>query len=268
VAQLLDSSDQIAYSFSPIFGVLRAQVVQQLLGAWDGLEDYRDSSSRLFLDQAVPLVQAARETAASTQAAMIGAQLTALGQPPDWVVPIAEIASDKTLRNGTPIDEVYLRPFTELWRLLGEGQNFDSAVEKGAQRVRQLIETDLQLSRTHTSKNFFSHEPRVLGFRRVPTGVYTCALCLVASTQRYRSFDLLPIHPGCDCSVAPIVGTGKSEHVVDRDFLDQIHEAIQKTFGMSARDAREVDYRKIMVVHEHGEIGPMLAKRGNHFTTV
>jgi len=50
--------------------------------------------------------------------------------------------------------------------------------------------------------------------------------------------------------------------------LDQIHSAIQKTFGMSARDAREIDYRKILVVHEHGELGPILAKRGNKFTTI
>jgi hypothetical protein len=37
---------------------------------------------------------------------------------------------------------------------------------------------------------------------------------------------------------------------------------------MSARDARQVDYRKILVVHEHGELGPILAKRGNNFTTL
>lgn len=268
MVQPLDSSDQIAISFSQIFSVLRAQSVQQMLGIWNSFDDYRDRSANLFLEQAIPLAQASRETAASTQAAMIGAQLIALGEPSDWQVPIAEIASDKTLRNGTPIEQVYLRPFTELWRLLGEGKDITSAIEQGSQRVRQLLETDIQLARTHTSQNFFSNEPRVLGFRRVPTGVYTCALCLVASTQRYRSFDLLPIHPGCDCSVAPIIGRGKSEHVVDRDFLDQIHEAIAKTFGMSARDAREVDYRKILVVQEHGEIGPMLAKRGNKFTTI
>lgn len=268
MATTLDSSDQIAFSFSRLFGVLRATTVQQLLVSWTDLPDYRDASIPIFLEQAVPLVTAARETAASAQAAMIGAQLQALNQPSTYIVPVTEVITDETLRNGTPIDKVYTRPFEELWRLLGEGKPFDGAVEQAAQRVRKLVETDIQLSRTHAAKDFFTHEERVLGFRRVPTGSYTCALCLVASTQRYRSFDLLPIHPGCDCSVAPIVGTGKSVQVVDQDFLEQIHSAIQKTFGMSARDARQVDYRKILVVHEHGELGPILAKRGNNFATL
>lgn len=262
----LSPGDQIAFSFAGVFGTLRAVTVQQILLAWHSLPDYRDSSVPVFLEQAVPIMQASRETAVTTQAAMIAAQLQVSGVDSNYTVPVADIANE--LRNGAPLEQIYTRPFEELWRLLGQGKPFDLAVDEASQRARQLVETDIQLSRTHSAKDFFSHEPRVRGFKRVPTGVYTCALCLVASTQRYRSFDLLPIHPGCDCSVAPIISSGDVPQVVDADFLEQIHSAVQSTFGMSARDARQVDYRKILVVHEHGELGPILAKQGNHFTKI
>jgi hypothetical protein len=153
-----------------------------------------------------------------------------------------------------------------VWNKLSEGIPFDLARDYGAERVRQLAETDLQLSHTNASRRLLTDRNDIVGFRRVPTGDYTCALCLIASTQRYRKFDLMPIHPGCDCRVAPIVSDEPVDQVLDPVALEGIHEAVENMFGFSDRSGRKIDYRKLLVVKDHGEYGPTLAKSGNKFT--
>jgi hypothetical protein len=49
------------------------------------------------------------------------------------------------------------------------------------------------------------------------------------------------------------------------DLLEPLHEEIEKRFGISDRGGRRIDYRKLLTVHEHGEIGPVLAVKGQHF---
>jgi hypothetical protein len=169
------------------------------------------------------------------------------------------------------------------------------AVARGERRAKLIGLTDLELAVTHTVRERLAEEPRVKYFRRVLTGAENCGLCVVASTQRYHKADLLPIHPACDCVIAPILGnqdpghrintmqvaegasaTGESrsgvpvfsdDGIVDLgDLLEPVHDAIRDTFGRSARDAREIDYRKVLTVHEHGELGPVLSVKRHRFT--
>jgi hypothetical protein len=45
-----------------------------------------------------------------------------------------------------------------------------------------------------------------------------------------------------------------------------VHDAIRETFGEMAFDARQIDYRKILLVEQHGELGPTLTVARHHFT--
>ena len=90
-----------------------------------------------------------------------------------------------------------------------------------------------------------------------------CALCYLASTQTYSTADLLPIHPGCDCGTAPVAAGMRAQ--MDRN-LSQTHEAVENRLGVSDSGGRLPDYRKVLIVHEHGELGPVLAVRDQHFT--
>jgi hypothetical protein len=257
----------VAFDFTRLFAALRASIVQQLYATWFGMNSYRDSDMKDFLDLALPLVQAGQETSAVATTTYMQLQMQLLGLDGESIqLPDLTDVTGAALRNGVAPSEVYSRPFKEVWTALSKGQTFDDAVQFGAQRLRQLVETDLQLSHTHTSRTLLSGRNDVVGFRRVPTGTYTCALCLVASTQRYHKFDLMPIHPGCDCRVAPIIGDQNAPQVVDPGFLEEIHKAVERQFGVSARDARTIDYRKIMTTYEHGEFGPTLAVVGQHHT--
>lgn len=170
-----------------------------------------------------------------------------------------------------------------------------AAVERGQRRARLLGLTDVELAVTHTVREKLATDDRIRYFRRVLTGAENCGLCVVAATQRYHKKDLLPIHPQCDCVVAPIlgakdpgliinakeVGDGVSPIGQTRDgvplfaddqlidlgkLLEPVHRAVAAEFGFSARDARQIDYRKIMIVRDHGELGPVLAVKSHRFT--
>lgn len=170
-----------------------------------------------------------------------------------------------------------------------------AAVGDGERRLQSLALTDVELAVTHTVRERLADEPEVRFYRRVLTGAESCGLCVIASTQRYRKRDLLPIHPNCDCVVAPIIGEqdpGRvinstriaegaesqdenaagvpvfdADDLIDADLLSQdVHEAIRETFGEVAFDARRIDYRKILLVERHGELGPVLTVARHKFT--
>lgn len=259
--------DEVALSFSNLFAALRASIVQQLYAIWFGMGSYRGSDMDSWLDLSLPMISAAQETAVNATATYVSLQLEAMGASnSEVVIPPAEFVTGAALRNGVPPEEVYSRPMKEVWTALSQGKDIAEAIRMGADRLRQLVETDIQLAHTHTARTIFRDRRDVMGFRRVPTGLYTCALCLVASTQRYRKLDLMPIHPGCDCRVAPIISEDTIPRVVDKETLDRIHNAIAEQFGISARDARGIDYRKILLVENHGEYGPTLTVAKHKFT--
>lgn len=176
-----------------------------------------------------------------------------------------------------------------------ERKPLTAAVGDGERRLRSLALTDVELAVTHTARERLADEPEVRFYRRVLTGAESCGLCIIASTQRYRKRDLLPIHPNCDCVVAPILGeqdpgrsinstrvsdeaspTGETadgvpiygpDDVLDTEFLTrEVHDAIRETFGEMAFDARQIDYRKILLVEKHGELGPVLTVGRHKFT--
>jgi hypothetical protein len=138
------------------------------------------------------------------------------------------------------------------------------AVARGERRAKLIGLTDLELAVTHTVRERLAEEPRYRYYRRVLTGAENCGLCVVASTQRYRKGDLMPIHPNCDCVVEPL--PDDAPHVIDRDLLESAHQAIAETFGRSAVDGRSIDYRKIITVQNHSEMGPLLTVSRHKFS--
>lgn len=261
------AATSVATNFTLLFAALRATVVQQLLVMWFSQSEYTDATLQEWLDLVLPIVLAAQETSASSTFSYLGYQLNLLGiELEDLDFPDFESVTGSVLRNGADPEEVYSRPFVEVWTALSKGEDLETAIARGATRLRSLIETDIQLAHTHSSRTLLSQRSDVVGFRRVPTGDYTCALCLIASTQRYRKFDLMPIHPGCDCRVAPIISDEPVGQVVDRELLESIHTAVEEMFGFSDRSGRLNDFRKLLVVQDHGEYGPTLTKSGNKFT--
>lgn len=244
---------------------VRGGVIEALAQLWQGLTSWRDADAQAFAAQAAQLVAGGQRAVASLTdvylatllADMVGGDVAPVGVDPGLVA--------GGLRGVDP-QQVYQRPFEQVWTELGKGKPLTEAVAAGERRARLLGETDLQLAKTHTAREVMSSREDIVAYRRVLNGAGNCGLCVISSTQRYHKRDLLPIHPGCDCGVAPVIGREDPGQVIDQALLDEAHAAIEERFGTFDAGGRAPDYRKVLLVREHGELGPVLTVRSHKFT--
>lgn len=216
---------------------LRAQLAAALLAVWAGIataQNFNPAAAARFVSSILPLsLGAQRVMSAITVAQMnqlvapprpiyiapalvTGAALRNNGtappaapRPPAARPPADQPSlSERWRRRERPVDpqDYYQRPIREVkWRL-AQGKSLGEALDAGRRRAESIVLTDLQLAHTHTAREYIRRAaqappgPRgtIVGFRRVLSNRPNhCALCILASTQRYHREDLLPIHPGC-----------------------------------------------------------------------
>ncbi len=255
------------------FAVRRRALTQRLLDALIRLflqpGSWRAQDADRFVELAVPMVQASQRTLAALTSAYLAQQAAAaVGGTVTPPGVLDRFAVD--LRRGVTAQEVYRRPYTMLYTALSRGQDMSRALAVAQSRLREVAEMDLQQTYATASQQVLRSLParaRPSAWRRVLTGLESCALCVVASTQRYRLSTLDPIHPGCDCIVEPIYGPA-GDQVIDEALLEQVHAAVTSLTGRSDRGGRAPDYRKITVemTREHGELGPLLVRPLDKFT--
>jgi len=263
----VSSAAATAYTLASVQATqaLRERVAHAVTLIWRSLGVYRNAQMAEFTAQAVPLVEAAMAQMSSLTAGYLALHSQEAGFS---AVPVGVPTPTVQSVRGVPASEVYGRPFHLVWRELGAHNPVDAAIKSGLDRAVETALTDVQLAKTHTVQAVTLASPitaRPYWYKRVLEGPKSCALCIVASTQAYHVKGLLPIHPGCDCSVEP-QWTAQPDQVIDPDLLAAAHDAIQEKFGLSDAGARNPDYRKILLVHEHSELGPVLTVAGHHFT--
>ena len=212
--------------------LLRERVVAYSLSVWAAARSFRDADVDRIVAQIVPAVQAGQLQLATLTDAYIGQVAKRAG-----VVWVPSLDRTVTAYRGVDAGIVYRRPAVALYTALAAGEGFSRAVDVGQSRLLSIVSTDLQQARNRQA----SQSVRGSGFssyRRVLTGKEDCDLCQLASTNVYSKADLMPIHPGCDCGVEPVV-----------EF-----------------DAKPDPAAETVVVNMHGELGPTLGWAGEHFT--
>lgn len=145
-------------------------------------------------DQAVPLVLEAQRQAvvlADTYMSLEAGLATGSSTAPWGIDP--ERLIGKAARRGAFLEDVYER-------------NWAVDVGTFAQRMAREVNTDITLADRAASYVHTEGDSRIVGHRRTLGAGPNCALCVVASTQRYGKGDLRPIHYGCGCSTRPIYG--------------------------------------------------------------
>lgn len=262
----------------------RAEVRRRLIAfagaAWDGLGSYRDADIDRLVRIITPRVAGSQRAIQRLTDAYIAALAQEAGVGVVGGYP----------RHGVTPAEVYRRPGTAVYTALAEKKSLDQAVKLGRNRLISLVSTDLQLALRDQAAASFKGQGYT-GYRRVLTGAENCSLCVLASTQRYHVGDLAPMHPGCDCGVSPITASSDPGQVINNDLLESLHEQIQGQFGMNPDDRggrgiygfdgkpvkvpgsatkRHPDgvnarYSDVMI-HQHGELGPVLTWRNQKFT--
>lgn len=246
----------------------RATITERLIAAlsayFAGLGAWRDADATRFTRQAVPLVHGAQQALAGLVAAYLAQHATQqTGTPvPAPVLPARAV----TNLRGVPASEVYTRPFKDVWAALAQNKTLEQAVAQGTSRLREVAEGDLQTTYAAANQQSMSRLParaRPQGWRRVLQGTSSCALCVLASTHHYTIRDLNPIHPGCDCTVEPVYGPQPGSDAT----AERVHAAVRELTGQSSAGGRgALDYHQIQITQTHGELGPMLARPGDHFT--
>lgn len=233
--------------------------------AWTDLGSWRSGDVQRFERTALPVLMAGQRRVASLTASYLEQLYREIDGKGSRVDLDFDKVTGRALRDVDP-EEVYRRPFKDVWAALENDVPFDVALDRGAHRLETIAKTDLQLARTHTVREVGDDMPRFSYTVRELQGEYDCALCMIASTQRYHKRDLAPIHPGCDCLVKLVTADEDPGQVVDEAKLERIHDLVEEALGKSDRGGRAVDYRKIIVANDHGEIGPVLGYRGQRFT--
>lgn len=253
----LDSLNRLTEAYDSQVHAIRQQITAFGQAYWDSLPHYRTSAVEDMIQAITPRVTAGQLRIADLTRAYLAQCARELG----WKVVLPSIDQDE-IRGARGVDPriVYRRPAVDVYTALAAGKPLPQAAAEGRLRLTQLIGGDMQLAKVHASRQSMRGYPEEGQFyRRVLTGRENCALCVVASTQRYYRGDLLPIHPGCDCGVQPLPPGLAVNQVIDEDLLEQVHQITADRLGVSDRGGRTPDYRKLLTVSEHGEYGPTLS---------
>jgi hypothetical protein len=192
-----------------------------------------DAALEQFVVTVVPVVLRGRQQVSLLTDAWLARRLSEkLGGP---VKPRGPVATD--LLRGVDATEVYARPIKTVRWKLAAALGFMDALNAGSARLADIVATDVQLAKTHTVRAVLSDTRDVTGYRRTLTGSDSCDKCVGAARTIYRTDELMPIHPGCNCGV---------EEVVDQAPTPRLPDDI--------------------AVREHGELGPVLTDRDEQFT--
>lgn len=217
-----------------------------------------DAGLAALVDRVVPVVESAQIRVANLTAVHLAREA--------GVEPLAVDEGMVTRGRGVDATTVYERPIVAARSALAEHKPFVDAKATGQRRLEQLVTTDLQMAKVRQADQSLRAAGRTF-YRRVPKGESTCALCLIAATQRYKVGNLLPIHPGCDCGVEEIPAGMNLDDLLDTEaLLESTHAKVEAFTAVVDRGGRAVDYRKLLITHEHGEIGPLIAWDGQNFT--
>lgn len=259
-------------SYQAAVATVRKRLLRSASALWSGLGSYRDSDIDRMVAIIAPLVQAGQVQVANLTEAYFRQEGARAG------VEFAYVTSGR----GVPITEVYRRPAVATYTALSEGKSVSDAIAVGGTRLASLVSMDVQMAKVRQADRSLQ-SANVTAYQRTLTGAENCALCVIASTQRYWVGDLLPIHPGCDCGVDVLrAGVDPATQVIDSDLLDSTREEIAtrldhvkvgldgRDLGLGKADSRGrpiSDYTDLIVSRTHGEYGPTLAWRDQKFTS-
>jgi hypothetical protein len=242
------------------FGDRRASIVDRV---WSLIE--RDLvgfdgwySERLMTELAdavaAKVLAGQRNTAALTDAYLARVTSILAGS---LVSPVG-VGSDmaQSLRIGqADLGTVYLRLGAEFRYQRSLGVAEDAARSLVSTRASVMADTDLSLAHRAQADRFMRRRS-VERFRRVLRSEKPCGLCAAASDRIYTRGDLMPIHGRCRCGVMPVTVSTDPGSTLSNDDLAAIYKAAG---GTSAAKLKRV------TAHQHGELGPVLSVKGQHF---
>jgi hypothetical protein len=237
-------------------------LLRALLGLWSNFDRWDDDQVVTgSVARSVTLVTAALTRARRAERTYLGSVLADFGER---VTDMPAMQDVYPRANVAPL-EVYRRPVDAyIWARRNGGVIAESK-EQFEQRLREIAQADMIAAERDEAARVYAAFPRITGYRRIihpersETG-FSCGLCVVASTRVYRTADLMEIHGGCNCDTAPISDGNDPGRSLNDDDLKTIYEAAGSTSASDLLNTR-------VAFREHGELGPILVKEGEHWRT-
>lgn len=221
---------------------------------WRALPGYDRENIDEWLTAVVPVVLAGqRSSVALTEAFLAGhMDRQPLGVNADELIGAA-------VRNGVEPSEVYQRPFVTLWSALSEGAPYEAAAAMALARAQSTAAMDIQLSMRATAGAVQDADPGIYGYQRV-ANPGACAFCSEVDGAYVKSADAMPLHNHCGCGLEPL--PDRIAHA-DAKYLPDGTQIRKYQHG----PLLDTPTPPTVAVHEHGELGAVLASPDHNFTT-
>lgn len=238
------------------------QLLRALLGLWGSFNRPDDAVvASGYAARSAMLVDAAIASTRRIERAYVTATMQEMGVAAD---PFPADIDYYPRANTTP-SEVYARPVEQwIWNRRNGGTAADAraALER---RLTDIAEVDISTASRDEASTLYGSQRAFVGYRRIihpelsTSG--TCGLCIAASARVYATDDLLPLHGGtCNCTTLGITRDDDPGLRITDEDLKSIYAAAGSTAAADLQNTR-------IKVTEHGELGPVLVKQGDHFRT-
>jgi hypothetical protein len=253
--------------------LLRALLQIWLPFTWWGRPDMVNAAAAASAAQ----VDLASRRARRLTRSFVMRQLELIAAAPDNLPPIV----DTYERGGAPVVEVYKRPARQLEHKIrqnlktiekktGKPQQWPERVSDDewktfTERLTTIVSDDLAATARDEAQQIMWSAPKIIGYRRVihpefsTTG--TCGLCVAASSRFYTKSELMPLHGNCKCTISPMTATQDLGLQLNKEDLAKLYNAAGSTY---AEDLKRITVQ----IQEHGELGPILTRKGDHFRNV
>jgi hypothetical protein len=239
-----------------------AKLLRLLLGLWRDFDRWDDEDavagmaarSAMIVNSAIAQVRRAERSYLASRFQSAGLDSSRM---PEVI--------DSYPRANTYPSQTYMRPVEAFIWARRNGGTLAESKEEFEQRLRAIAEADVRAAEIEEAQRVYQSEPRIIGYRRVlhpekaESGL-SCGLCVVAATRIYSTDELMPLHIGCNCDTDQITLDSDPGKALNDNDLAEIYNAAGGTDAAALLNTR-------VAVREHGELGPVLVKQGDHFRT-
>lgn len=207
---------------------------------WGSLPGYDRQNVPEWLARVAPLIVTSQRASVALTDAYLAAYL---GRGPLGIDPVRVIAN---ARQGATPQDVYSRPFVNVWSALKDGRPWDQAVASGLARAAGSAELDVQLAMRGTAQEVQEAGEGIYGYQRV-ADADACEFCQAIDGAYLKFGDASPLHNNCGCGLEPLT----EPHSLLAAYLPS-GEAVEDAYA----------------IREHGEVGALLADPAHEFTEV
>lgn len=216
---------------------LRGATVAAVERLWRGMRGYERADLDEWLSAVVPAVLTAQRASVSLTDAYVARMLARqpLGVSADEII--------RANRGDVVPEEVYSRPFVTVWSALGAGTLYEDAVAAGLARATGTAAMDVQMAMRASANAVQQADPSIVGYERV-ADAGACEFCQEVDTAFVYSADAMALHNHCGCGLEPVTRATRGQRI-----------------GRKGQHGRRV------AIHEHGELGAVLADPAHDFAT-